>query len=89
MAALLKTRITVVWLALIAATLTSLWLGVEDPVGNATLAGALVLLVAFVKVRFVALYFMELRNAPIPLRVTFEGWCLVVCGVVVGMFLFT
>ncbi len=63
-------------------------MGTDHVFDDATLAGSLILLVAFIKVRFVGLYFMELRHAPIPLRLVFEGWCLVVCSAVIGMFLF-
>lgn len=53
-----------------------------DVFGN-HLATVLVLLVAFVKVRVVGLYFMELRDAPLPPKLIFEGYCGVVCMVLV------
>jgi len=84
---LLRSAITVVWLALIALTLTSWWLGTEDAVGSIKAANILILVVAFAKVRFVGLYFMELRNAPVPLRLIFEGWCVVVSTVVLLLYL--
>jgi hypothetical protein len=46
------------------------------------------MLVAFIKVRFVGLYFMELRDAPHVLRGLFEGYCLVVCAMILGFYLF-
>jgi len=85
---LLRNAITVVWLILIAATLFSWWMGTDHGFKNEDLVGSLVLLVAFIKVRFVGLYFMEHRHSPIPLRIIFEVWCLVVCSTVIGMFLF-
>lgn len=85
---LLRSPITVVWVFLIVATLISWYLGTDHAIDNADLAGAAVLAVAFIKVRFVGAYFMELRNAPIPLRLIFECWCLVVATTVIGMFLF-
>jgi hypothetical protein len=84
---LLKTPISLVWLGLIAATLTSWWLGSDHGVSNESTAGVLILLVAFTKVRFVGLFFMELRHAPLPLRLIFEGWCAVVTTTIIVMFL--
>jgi hypothetical protein len=85
---MLRNSITVVWFVLIAATMVSWYLGTDHALDDATLAGSLILLVAFIKIRFVGLYFMELRHAPIPLRIVFECWCLAVCAGVVGMFVF-
>ena len=84
---LLRNRITLVWGLLVGATALSWWLGTDHGVDDQKLAAVAVLLVAFVKVRFVGMYFMELRNAPIPLRLIFEGWCIVVCAGVIGMYL--
>jgi heme/copper-type cytochrome/quinol oxidase subunit 4 len=83
---LLKNRISIVWLVLIAATLISWKVGTDHGV-HAHLATIIVLLVAFIKVRFVGLYFMELREAPLPLRAIFEGYCIVVCTTLVIMYL--
>ena len=87
MAVLLRSPITAIWGLLIAMTLVSWWMGTDHGVEDAQTASVLVLLVAFFKVRFVGLYFMELRHAPIPLRALFEGWCAAVCTAVVVMFL--
>ena len=90
MAAQLKTLarspISVVWLGLIVATLISWKVGTDHGV-HAHLATIIVLLVAFIKVRFVGLYFMELREAPIQLRGIFEGYCIVVCTTLIIMYL--
>jgi hypothetical protein len=51
------------------------------------LATLIVLIVAFVRVRIVGLYFMEIRRAPLALRVSFDAWCVVVCAGVVGIYL--
>lgn len=88
LAEMLRSSITIVWFVLIGATVISWYLGTDHAIDDATLAGSLILLVAFIKIRFVGLYFMELRHAPIPLRLVFEAWCLVVCAGVVGMFVF-
>ncbi|MFI9408665.1 cytochrome C oxidase subunit IV family protein [Nocardia gamkensis] len=88
--AIARTRATLIWLALVSATVASWWLGTEvgNPAGGShQTESVVIILMAFVKVRFVGLYFMELRNAPFVLRYLFEAYCLVVCAVVVGMFL--
>jgi hypothetical protein len=82
---LLRSRITAVWSLLIAATLLSACVGTGH--GDRTLATLAVIAIAFVKLRCVGLYFMELRHAPLPLRVVFEGYVAVVCGVVVALYL--
>lgn len=83
---LIKSRVTLVWLGLIIATLIS-WTVATDHGVSARLATVIVVLVAFIKVRFVGAYFMELREAPWPLRLIFEGYCIVVCSVVIIMYL--
>ena len=76
---LLRGPFVVVWVILIAATLVSWYLGADHGIHNHHIATTLILLVAFVKVRFVGLYFMELRDAPVRLRTLFEMHCLAVC----------
>ena len=49
--------------------------------------GVVVLGIAMVKVRFVGLDFMELRNAPIPFRAIFELYCVALFLVLAGMYL--
>jgi hypothetical protein len=89
MPALLRGAFAAVWIALIAATLLSWWLGTDHGVHDVGTASALILTVAFVKVRFVGLYFMELRDAPIALRGIFEGWCVAVCSAVIVLYVTT
>jgi hypothetical protein len=87
---LLRTRTTVVWLGLTLATLLSWSLGGHHTLGlsgSHGLAGISILLIAFVKVRFVGLYFMDLRGAPVVLRSMFEAYCAAVCAVLAAMFL--
>lgn len=82
---LLRARSTVVWAALVVATVVSWAVGSEH--GTGSLVALLVLGVAMIKVRFVGLDFMELRHAPLPLRAAFEGYCVVLWGVLTGMYL--
>jgi apolipoprotein N-acyltransferase len=85
---LLRTRLSAVWCLLVAATLLSWWLGTDHGFGaGASSASVVILAVAFMKARFVGLYFMELRHAPLVLRGLFEAYCLVVLAVVVTMYL--
>jgi hypothetical protein len=78
------TRITAVWLILVVATLVS-WESARAG-SDQGLATSAVLAIAFVKVRFIGLEFMELRTAPLPLRLAFELWLLVVCSVLLALY---
>lgn len=68
--------IVVVWALLVVATCASWVLGVNETgiPGDVHPANALLLVIAMAKVRFVGAYFMELREAPMPLRLVFEIW---------------
>jgi hypothetical protein len=46
-----------------------------------------VLAIGAVKARLIGLDFMELRDAPIPLRAIFETYCLLVWAVLAGLYL--
>lgn len=83
---LLKSRITVVWLALTTATITSWLLGVGHGLSD-NFAGVTIMLIAFTKVHFVGRYFMELRDAPVTAVGIFEGWVAIVAVALVGLFL--
>jgi Prokaryotic Cytochrome C oxidase subunit IV len=70
-----------VWLGLVVATLISWQLGVEDVFDDSvalTLTTLTILGVAFVKIRFVGLDFMEIRHAPRVLRLVFYVWMVAV-----------
>ena len=83
----LRTPATAVWAVLVAATLASWALGTDRVVHGYTVASVAVLIIAFIKVRLVGLYFMELREAPTALRAVFETYCVGVCTIVVLVFL--
>jgi hypothetical protein len=78
MADILRGRLGVVWLALVAATCVSWWLGTDHGTDSATLATAGVMVAAFVKVRLVGIHFMELRDAPVWLRLFIELYVAVI-----------
>lgn len=69
-------RQTTVWMVLVAATVMTAVLGLEQH-GGSTAVGLVLLAIAFVKIRLVALHFMEVREAPLPLRLLVEGYAVV------------
>jgi hypothetical protein len=90
MRTVVRTNATVVWFVLSALTVVSWLLGTDHGFGggNHVPASLAIIAVAIFKVRLVGLYFMELREAPIALRGIFEGYCIVLYGLLTGMFLF-
>ena len=82
-----KHYISWIWVGLILATGLS-WqfghgFGFGDQVQYAAVA---ILIITFVKVRYVFLDFMELRNAPLPLRLAFEAWAVIVCSMLIFLY---
>ncbi|WP_336971212.1 cytochrome C oxidase subunit IV family protein [Sphingobium aromaticiconvertens] len=78
-------RITLVWAMLVAATLLSFE---SMSLGSASVARALILLIAFTKVLLLGREFMELRHAPPFLLCLFQGWVLVTCVTLLVLFQF-
>jgi caa(3)-type oxidase subunit IV len=71
---LLRTTASAVWLLLVALTVTQWMIGTHSLPGLGQVTAALVIfVVAVFKARLVGLYFMELRDAPLALRSTFEA----------------
>jgi hypothetical protein len=81
-----RTRAGVSWIVLIVATLISYALGADHGTGSVMVV--VVLAIAAFKVRLVGLDFMELRNAPLPLRWVFEGYCVGLWALLSGLYLF-
>ena len=80
-------KITYVWLALIIATALS-WqfghgMGFGDKYHYGTLA---VLVITFIKVRFVYVDFMELGTAPPALRLLFHAWAVLICTILIVLY---
>ncbi len=87
MAASLQSRVTVIWVGLLVATGLSWQFGHGFGFGEKFhYATAAILIVTFVKIRFVFLDFMELRTAPRPLRIAFEVWAVSVCVTLIGLY---
>lgn len=84
---LLLNRITAVWAMLVIATLVSWELGHGVGFKTATAAGIAILVVTFVKARFVILDFMEIRGAPRWMRLVGESWIVLGCTLLIGLFL--
>lgn len=90
MKSLLWTKETVAWLVLAGLTGISWFTGNEYAIVSVEsykyiTMGLLVL--AFFKIRLVVMYFMEIGNAPIPLKAIFEVWIAGVCAVMIILYL--
>lgn len=83
---LLRQPTSRVWLVLMLATVLTTWVLSKD-LFTARVGTVAIVVVAAYKVRLVLLHFMELRHAPLPLRVVFEGWVLLVTAGILGFYL--
>lgn len=86
MKSLLISRYTLIWCLLILTTILS-WefghgLGFSD-VRHASIA---IIVLSFIKARFVILDFMEVRHAPLPIRCISEAWVVLVCAGLLALF---
>jgi Prokaryotic Cytochrome C oxidase subunit IV len=86
--AVLRLRVTAIWVLLVLATGIS-WDAMEGLswISNTRVGTAIVVGVAFLKARFIMLDFMELRAAPIPLRVFAEIWAFGLSSALIVMYL--
>jgi hypothetical protein len=71
-------RVTLVWVLLLCLTFVSFAVGIEQGAGVASAAAVVILGLALYKVRLIGIHFMDLRVAPRPLRLLFEGYVLAV-----------
>lgn len=78
----------VVWLGLVVFTLISFILGQNQAISTEQ-ATAIIILVSFVKIRLVIRYFMEVKYAPLLLKLAMDVWCLAVCGLLIFLLLFS
>jgi hypothetical protein len=86
---MLRHRTTAIWMVLVLATCGTWLLGAETRQSPSAFATTILMLIAFIKVRLVGLEFMELRSAPLALRLMFESYVVVVFSVVIGLYLAT
>jgi caa(3)-type oxidase subunit IV len=84
----LRERVTWVWLVLMLLTCATTW-GLSKDLFSPVVAVVGNFLIAAVKVRYIMLDFMELREAPVPVRVAFEAWPWVVAAIILGFWLAT
>lgn len=73
-------RLIATWLALLVATAVSWAVGQGATTFPPNVAGATILIVAFIKIRLVMFEFMELRHAPMVMRIGCECWVIGVCS---------
>ena len=83
---LLHDRQTLVWLVLVMATALTAVLGLEEHGSTKAVAVALIA-IGVIKLRLVALHFMEVRRAPRPLRLIVEAYAVVVFAALTGIYL--
>jgi Prokaryotic Cytochrome C oxidase subunit IV len=80
---------TYVWIILSAITVLSWWLG-HPRSGQAFDANVpitiAVLAIGFIKARLIIRYFMEVRTAPLWLRVSTDAWLVVLWGAILAMY---
>jgi Prokaryotic Cytochrome C oxidase subunit IV len=79
----LRQRATLVWLGLMLATVVTTW-GLSSKEFSPVVAVVGTFVIAAVKVRYVVLDFMELRNAPRAARIAFEAWPVVVTAMILA-----
>ena len=84
----LRERVTVVWLGLMALTCVTTWVLSKDLFSPAA-AEVGIFAIAAIKVSYVMLDFMELRQAPLPVRAAFETWPVVVAAIILGFWFAT
>ena len=80
---MLRERATLVWVGLMLVTCVSTW-GLAKDVVSPAVAVVGIFVLAGLKVRYVMLDFMELRDAPRGPRVAFQLWVVVVVSIVLG-----
>jgi hypothetical protein len=79
MAAYIRNPLTYLWFFLFIATVASWWLGVghgADAALSNVIITAVVVLFALIKTRFVMRHYMEVRLAPLWLKLSCDAWLL-------------
>jgi hypothetical protein len=79
---------SIVWIVLMAATVTSTWV-LSKHAFDPRVATAGILLIAGWKVRLVIRHFMEIKTAPVAFRLALEAWVAGVAAMLVVMYLLT
>jgi heme/copper-type cytochrome/quinol oxidase subunit 4 len=84
----LRERVTWVWFGLVVLTCLTTW-GLSKSLFSPAVAVVGNFVIAAVKVRYVMLDFMELRQAPVPVRAAFEAWPALVAVIILGFWFAT
>jgi heme/copper-type cytochrome/quinol oxidase subunit 4 len=84
----LRERVTTVWLGLMVLTCVTTW-GLSKDLFSPAVAVIGIFVIAAVKVTYVILDFMELRDAPIPARIAAQAWPIVVAAMILGFWFAT
>lgn len=87
MKSIVLSRLTLIWFLLIAATALSWEFGHGIGFDDIRHAGAAIIVISFVKARFVLFEFMEVKHSPGVLRLLSYGWVVLLCAVLVMLFL--
>lgn len=73
-----------VWLVLMVLSIANFIVGEEFGLhGSAEVA--ILMVIAFVKARLIIRHFMEVKDAPLPLRIAFDIWCILAPVALVGV----
>ena len=93
MISLLAKPVSAVWLLLMLATGLSWWLGLDhgmpsDQSSDYRYISIGLIIIAFIKVRIVIRYFMEVREAPLALKLVCDAWVVLVCGTIIYLYWF-
>lgn len=83
---LIRSRRTVAWLILMAATGVSWKMGHGVGFNDLKYASTAIIFLAMLKIRLVILEFMEFRHAPMLARIASEGWGAAMCVVLTVLY---
>jgi heme/copper-type cytochrome/quinol oxidase subunit 4 len=83
-----RERVTVVWLGLMVLTCVTTW-GLSKDLFAPAVGVVGIFVIAAVKVSYVMLDFMELRYAPIAVRIAFQAWPVAVAAMILGFWFAT
>ena len=83
---LLRKPVSIVWAALMLATIASTWLLSNNSV-TPEVATVTIMVIAAIKVRLVMRHFMEVRRAPLALQLVCDCWLLAVTALILTVYL--
>ncbi len=88
---LLLKPVSAAWFFLMLATCLSWWLGQDhslssDMSSDYRIVSSGLIVIAFIKVRIIIRYFMEVRQAPLALKLICDAWVVLVCGTIIYLY---